>query len=384
MTSVKKQPLADERILLVAEYYPIGGTRTYVKQLLDFYHRMGASVTLVTTMNEPDSEIEQLTGDLGFTLLTYSDVVDNEACSRPSVWSTRRFAREKQAFRAFAQKNGFRRVVVSAGTPGLLLGALHAKPSSLYILHTYPHGRRQKLLARPYLSHRIPRSAQIVCVSNFQQRVVERLWSTNQRGVQVVSVVNTCGSYQDARDWAPAPWQVLTVSMVEEYKQPLEWIEVARLVSRDIGRENIRFLWLGDGSLLEESQEAARQISDEANISFPGAVQGVDSFYADSHLYFQFSTIENMSLAVLDALRRGLPAVVTDVGGLPEIIQGPSDGLLVPASDVEAAAFAIKSLLKDEMLWRRISANGLTRYRCAYSPELWDEAMLGVHLSPLE
>jgi len=194
--------------------------------------------------------------------------------------------------------------------------------------------------------------------------------------------VNTCGPKKEARDWVPAPWQVLTVSMVEEYKQPLEWIEVARIVSRDIGRENIRFLWLGDGSLLEESQEAARQTSDEANISFPGAVEGIDSFYSNSHLYFQFSTIENMSLAVLDALRLGLPTVVTEVGGLPEIIQGHSDGLLVPPSNVESAALAIKSLLQDEVLWRRTSANGLARYNSAYSPQRWDEAMLDVHLSP--
>lgn len=380
MTNASSKPLAQENILLVAEYYPIGGTRTYVKQLLEFYHRMGASVTLVTTMTEPDPEIEELAADLGFTLLAYSDVVDRPSFSQPSVWSGRRFRAEKRAFRSFAQNRRYTRVVVSAGTPGLLLGALHAKPSGLYILHTYPHGRRQALLAQPYLSHRIPRTAEIVCVSNFQQRVVERLWRTDRRGVRISTVVNTCGPELPERTTPSPPWRVLTVSTVESYKQPMKWVNVAARVSQMLGRENVRFVWVGDGTFLGAAQRYAQSLSAIADIEFVGSHSNPDGYYRSSHLYFQYSSIENMSLAVIDALRHGLPSVVTDVGGLPEIIQDATTGLVIAPLDDEAAALAIASIFlgdRDLQLW---GINAKRHYRLQFSQSLWEDKMVKIHV----
>jgi glycosyltransferase involved in cell wall biosynthesis len=381
MTNTNLRPLAHERILLVAEYYPIGGTRTYVKQLLDFYHRMGASLTLVTTMTEPDPEIQQFTANLGFTLIPYSDVVGRPNFSQPSVWSGRRFRVEKRAFRSFAQAQRYTRVVVSAGTPGLLLGALHAKPNGIYILHTYPHGRRQKLLARHYLSYRIPRDSQIVCVSNFQRRIVERLWRTKERGAHVATIVNTCGPELPPNGPLSRPWQVLTVSMVELYKQPIQWVNVAVRVSEMLGRENVRFVWVGDGTLLEEARRYAESFNSVASANFVGSIQDPEDYYRSSHLYLQYSSIENMSLAVIDALRHGIPSVVADVGGLAEIIQNGITGIIVPPSNEEAAATAIESVLRgctDSTSWQIQTQQ---QYRLKFSQAQWDEMIMRIHVN---
>jgi len=372
------KPLGQEKVLLVAEYYPIGGTRTYVKQLLDFYHRMGASVTLVTTMSEPDPEIEKLSGDLGFTFLTYTDIVQ---LPKPSVWSSRCFAREKRKFRALAMTHSFTRVVVSAGTPGLLLGAVHAQPNGLYILHTYPHGRRQALLAGTFLSRRLPRHSQLVCVSQFQREVVENLWRTEQRGVQVATVVNTCGPEIVPTNDLPTqqPLQVITAAMVEHYKQPLQWIEIATQVSQQIGRDRVRFVWLGDGSLLETARRAAASVSHLADIRFPGRLESLESFYSTSHIYFQYSTIENMSIAVIDALRHGLPSVVTNVGALPEIVSDNLQGLLVSSSVKQEAISALQELIESSARRSELSISAKRRYFVKFRQELWDNAMLPLH-----
>lgn len=379
MTSPNLRPLAHERVLLVAEYYPIGGTRTYVKQLLDFYHRMGASVTLVTTMTEPDPEIQHFTANLGFTLIPYSDVVGRPNFSQPSVWSGRRFRVEKRAFRSFAQAQRYTRVVVSAGTPGLLLGALHAKPNGIYILHTYPHGQRQKLLARHYLSYRIPRDSQIVCVSRFQRRIVERLWRTKERGSHVTTIVNTCGPELPPNGPLSRPWQVLTVSMVELYKQPIQWVNVAVRVSEMLGRENVRFVWVGDGSMLEAAQQQAESFAHLANIEFVGSTSNPEDYYRSSHLYFQFSSIDNMSIAVIDALRHGLPSVVTEVGGLTEIIDDGVTGRVIPPLDNEAAATAIVSVFKDGKDPGSWQLDARNRYTLKFAQNEWDDRLLAIH-----
>jgi len=58
-------------------------------------------------------------------------------------------------------------------------------------------------------------------------------------------------------------------------------------------------------------------------------------------MYLQVSSTENMSLSVIDALRHGVPAVVTDVGGLPEIVEHGKSGLVVPSAPSEVIAESV-------------------------------------------
>ena len=63
-----------------------------------------------------------------------------------------------------------------------------------------------------------------------------------------------------------------------------------------------------------------------------------------------------MSFAILEALGAGLPLVLTDVGGNPELVNtGAVSGLLAPYGDEEAYAAAIRTLLEDDDLRSRFS-----------------------------
>lgn len=53
----------------------------------------------------------------------------------------------------------------------------------------------------------------------------------------------------------------------------------------------------------------------------------------------------------------GKPAVVTDVGDLPNLVEDGEDGLVVPPKDPEALANAIIKLLKDERLREKMGEN---------------------------
>lgn len=61
---------------------------------------------------------------------------------------------------------------------------------------------------------------------------------------------------------------------------------------------------------------------------------------------------------LLEALALGLPAVSTDVSGVPEVIDHETTGLLVPPGDPTRLAQAIDSLLSDPDLRARFAAEG--------------------------
>src|SRR3990167_9180821 len=53
------------------------------------------------------------------------------------------------------------------------------------------------------------------------------------------------------------------------------------------------------------------------------------------------SRTEALSYVLLEAGRAGLPVVATAVGGIPEIVEHKKTGLLVPAENPRALAYAL-------------------------------------------
>jgi len=72
---------------------------------------------------------------------------------------------------------------------------------------------------------------------------------------------------------------------------------------------------------------------------------------------------EGLPRAVIEAMSQGVPAIVSDVGGLPEIVIDRDCGLVVPAGDAQALADAIRTLADDLAL--RDKYGGKARARIA-------------------
>jgi len=95
-------------------------------------------------------------------------------------------------------------------------------------------------------------------------------------------------------------------------------------------------------------------------VSFPGPRTGDDleRLYAAADLLVLASRTEAYGMVVLEALARGLPVVVTDVGGVTEAIghsaDGTRPGLLVPPDDPAALGAALRAWLGDAELRRRL------------------------------
>jgi len=76
-------------------------------------------------------------------------------------------------------------------------------------------------------------------------------------------------------------------------------------------------------------------------------------------MYVNSSDYEGMSNAMLEAMAIGMPVVCTDcpIGGARAIIRDGENGLLVPVGDPEAMYRAMKRIIEDKELARRLSVN---------------------------
>ena len=110
---------------------------------------------------------------------------------------------------------------------------------------------------------------------------------------------------------------------------------------------------VGDGPLRSalEAQAAALNLSHQ--VTWLGTRSDVPQQLAEAHLFALVSRQEGFPIAILEAMRAGLPVVASDVGGVREAVQPERTGLLVPRGDAGALADALEVLLADPRAARR-------------------------------
>ena len=118
-----------------------------------------------------------------------------------------------------------------------------------------------------------------------------------------------------------------------------------------------RLLLVGTGPDFDRDRQLPDRLGIGDWVILTGFRSDTARILAASDLYLNSSSSEAMSFAILEALAAGLPLVLTDVGGNPELVNtGGVCGLLAPYGDEEAYAAAIAALLEDDGLRSRYAA----------------------------
>ena len=129
------------------------------------------------------------------------------------------------------------------------------------------------------------------------------------------------------------------------------------------------FAIVGDGPLREPLAALAAELA-LRNTQFLGRVpaEDVPSLLRSSrYLALPSMWDENAPLAALEALAAGRPLLVTNNGGLPELVAG-GEGLLCPAGDVEAMAASIRRLHDDDDLCCEVGSKAAARAAAEFTP----------------
>ena len=118
----------------------------------------------------------------------------------------------------------------------------------------------------------------------------------------------------------------------------------------------------GDRSLAA-SQAAAREFGVSDRITFAGGVakSQVPTYLAGGDIFLNTSNLDNTPVSVLEPMASGLPVVSTAVGGLSHLLADERDALLVPSDDPPRMAAAIRRLVTDPALARRLAVNARSR-----------------------
>jgi len=88
----------------------------------------------------------------------------------------------------------------------------------------------------------------------------------------------------------------------------------------------------------------------------------VEALLRQSQVLVLPSRYEGQPMAVLEAMANGLCVVVTDVGGLPDMVD-PNCGILIPADDVQALAASLQYVVTNHQERSRLGLQALRRVK---------------------
>jgi len=119
-----------------------------------------------------------------------------------------------------------------------------------------------------------------------------------------------------------------------------------------------RLILVGDGPDRASLEALAHDSGAADRIVFRGALPRRDALavVAGGEAALLTSAWENFPHSAVEALAVGVPVVATAVGGVPEIVQDGTNGLLVPVGDVDAVAGAINRIMLEPGLRDRLAA----------------------------
>jgi glycosyltransferase involved in cell wall biosynthesis len=143
-------------------------------------------------------------------------------------------------------------------------------------------------------------------------------------------------------------------------------------------------LWIvGDG----DQGGALRQLCEELDVvsavRFCGERRDVGSWLRAADVFVLSSTSEGLPIAMLEAMAAGLPAIVTDVGALPELVALSGAGKVVPAGNVECLGRAIVELAHRRHELARDGERASRCYRTHFTTDVMAAAYLDLYANCL-
>ena len=163
-----------------------------------------------------------------------------------------------------------------------------------------------------------------------------------------------------------------TIKLLEDKYGINYLIEAFSMVAKKHPELPLRLLIVGEGSERKNLENLSEKFEIKDKVYFAGMADYSKVPYFNNVLdvYAALSNYESFGVAVIEAQSCGKPVVVSDAGGLPEVVEDGVTGFVVERKNAAAAAEKLEKLVLDSELRKSIGNAGRERVLKLYD---WNE-----------
>ncbi|MBM7866596.1 glycosyltransferase [Heliobacterium gestii] len=166
------------------------------------------------------------------------------------------------------------------------------------------------------------------------------------------------------------PFIVITVGRLAKAKDPwlfLDLVEKCANENPDDLLNRVHFFWVGDGPLYEEMKSEICKRNLDGWVTLLGERQDILSLLKQADVFLLTSCMEAFPIAILEAMKVGLPILSVEVGGVREQVESGVTGQIVPSREPDVLWKELKMLLCDAEKRQRYGVASQTRFQRYFS-----------------
>ena len=164
--------------------------------------------------------------------------------------------------------------------------------------------------------------------------------------------------------------RILYHGRVDRRKGALDLLEAFAELLKEVETEP-RLIYSGIGPDYEAVETRVEQLDLTDSVELRGYVEyeNVPEVYRAADVFASPTYAEGFSNTILEAMASGLPIVSTQAVGVVDCLRNGENGLLVEIGNIAALKNALREILENENLRKRLAANALQECRAVYSWE---------------
>lgn len=239
-----------------------------------------------------------------------------------------------------------------------------------------------------YLTHLHPRVDRISCLSHYVKRQVDAQFPGMQTKTLVHHKAFLPEWFEDVKPTDLTafgiPQNAVTGACAANYRKVKGIEYLLKATSFLAHHPDFHLLLIGQGLDHPNLLRLAEQSPMKDRIHLAGFREDIYECVKACDFYIQPSLKEGLSKSVIEAMAQDLPCIVSNVGGLPELIEDQHSGFLVPAKDPEALAGAISKMILHPDLRRQMGSNARLSLFTRFSMQRYVEAIAAMYHQLLE
>ena len=162
---------------------------------------------------------------------------------------------------------------------------------------------------------------------------------------------------------------IVSVAGLNEMKNVFMYAEIGKQLKAQGFVFNMKVV--GDGPLYNELKERIENYGIADVVKLEGKQIDPKPYYDEAYIYIHPADKEGFGMTVVEAMSAGLPVIVSNMGGVPELVENKKDGVIVDAYNPKEWVDAIIELYNNREKYTTIAKNGYETYKARFTPEIY-------------